>query len=181
MVKKENTDLVDPEQPTGTEIVLIEVHSLMETNDFYSNMPKPTLKYIENFLAQQPQLKTMPFIQKRESFLNLVTLCWMRDLLLSDAAKAYDDEPKAWKDKIEPKQLRLLMKIIKTIQDIMPVIFKEDTSRIETDTIAKKIVTTITVEKVEFDLKALPEAPLGEDVLDADFRIVNMDEEEPGG
>ncbi len=154
--------------PTPTDIVLLSVWQIMDENPVLKEVPKPTQDYIEKFLLLQPELKNMPYILKREHFLNLIVLSWMRDTLFVDATKAIDTYGDKWKEHVEMKQLRLTMKMIELSEDIMPNIFKKTVDGLKEKKITRRIITEMSVEAIEF---TAPTQPQGE-VVDADYTVV---------
>jgi len=157
--KTEETGLTKKEEN------ILDVWKLMDENPLFKGMSKPTVEYIEFALKDQPILKAMSVIERREHLLNVVILGYCRDKLFRWITDMEQEHGDRWHFFVEPKHMRLLNKIIETQEEIMPRIFIESAKGITERDASKKIRRTLTERIIEIEEEPIETKDSGEDIV----------------
>jgi hypothetical protein len=164
----EDTDLA----LTDEDKTVLKVWALMDKDPTLKELPKPTYDYIEFFLEGHPELKSMTNIEKREHYMNLIVLGWIRNHLLVSFAKAQEEHGEKWIELVEAKYIRLASNVVKEQEPILQKLFHEASMGIGDEALAKKIVKSVTSERVTVELGEEPKP------IKAEYKVVEDGKEE---
>lgn len=189
--ESKSTDLAPPVEDsdiTQEEVVYIETWKLMEDNPLYKGLPKPSQDYIAWFLSNEPRLKKLSDMERREQMANIVILGWLRDSLASYVMHVQSKHPKEWKEHIETKDIRVAVKAMEVQSELMRTVFAETTEEFVGRQTGQKITRILIKETIEFgeeekpkkkSKKKKPKKKKDDDIIDAEYRVVDDDAEKP--
>lgn len=156
---------------TKKEENILDVWKLMDENPLFKGMSKPTVEYIEFALREQPILKAMSPIERREHLLNVVILGYCRDKLFRWITDMQEKEGDRWHFTVEPKHWRLLNKIIETQEEIMPRIFVESTKGFTERDTSKKIRKVLVERFIQIEEEPIEKSDKGEEILEGEYTV----------
>lgn len=170
--KKAKKGKTDETGLTTKEETILDVWKLMDENPLFNGMAKPTVDYIEYALRQQPLLKAMSPIERREHLLNIVILGFCRDKLFRWISDMQEEHGDRWHIFVEPKHMRLLNKIIETQEEIMPRIFVESAKGFSERDASKKIRRVLVERFIQIEEESIEQQPpQGEEFVDANYSV----------